>query len=195
MTLTCECPPPLKEPGAAEWAENIRARDELNILIANTKWSRSDVGSTATTTKSEAASRWYFITYTQPETDKTPKRILKSAQRCVKSKAIAATQWAYSLELTEKGTPHVHIRLNTSKYPDYKKGIGAFNDGYRFEVQMERDDRGGANSYIVKDDTKPTPEWLEKHGLSTWFWCSEHYAGKRPDAIVNTTDPSAEGDG
>jgi len=126
------------------------------------------------------ASRWYFITYTEHDTVKDPTRVLKSAQRCIKSKAVAATQWAYSLELTQTGTPHVHIVLNTEKYPDYKKCIGAFNDGFRYDVQM---DKGGAAAYVVKKETKPSPAWLASKGLDNWFFSSSNYSGPRPDEI------------
>ena len=43
--------------------------------------------------------RWYFITYTRPPSFSDPTAVLKSASRLVRSKAVSATQWAYSLEL------------------------------------------------------------------------------------------------
>jgi len=132
------------------------------------------------------ASRWYFITYTEHESVKDPTRVLKSALRCIKSKAVGATQWAYCLELTQTGTPHVHIRLNTEKYPDYKKCIGAFNDGFRYDVQM---DKGGTAAYVVKKETKPSPAWLASKGLDNWFFSSSNYSGPRPDEMDMTVSP------
>jgi len=130
----------------------------------------------------EVPSRWYFITYTEHDSVKSPTRVLKSAARLIKSKAVAATQWAYSLELTQSGTPHVHIRLNTEKYPDYKKCIGAFNDGFRYDVQMEK---GGAGSYIIKEESKPSPAWLAQWGLDSWFMKSANYSGELPPELIS----------
>jgi len=125
----------------------------------------------------EVPSRWYFITYTEHESVKDPTRVLKSAQRCIKSKAVGAIQWAYSLELTQSGTPHVHIRLNTEKYPDYKKCIGAFNDGFRYDVQMEK---GGSAKYLIKEESKPSKAWLAQWGLDDWWHKSSNYSGELP---------------
>jgi len=127
-------------------------------------------------------SRWYFITFTEHDTVKDPTRVLKSAQRCIKSKAVGATQWAYSLELTQSGTPHVHIRLNTEKYPDYKKCIGAFNDGFRYDIQMEK---GGTAKYIIKEESKPSKAWLAQWGLDTWWHASANYSGELPAEIIS----------
>lgn len=131
--------------------------------------------------------RWYFITFTQPDTDKTVEGLIKSTRKVLKSKMVSPHQWCYSLELTEKGTPHSHIRLFTDKYPEYKK-IGAFNRGYRYEVQHEKMSCG---NYIIKEESKPTPELLATWGLDSWFFCSDNYSGPRPGpAIVELNSPA-----
>lgn len=138
---------------------------------------RSDPGKKSPVKSEEVPSRWYFITYTEHDSVKDPTRVLKSAARCIKSKAVAATQWAYSLELTQSGTPHVHIRLNTEKYPDYKKCIGAFNDGFRYDVQMEK---GTTAKYLIKEESKPSKAWLAQWGLDDWWHMSDNYSGELP---------------
>lgn len=135
----------------------------------------------------EKPGRWYFITFTQPDTDKTVEGLIKSTRKVLKSKMVSPTQWCYSLELTAKGTPHSHIRLFTDKYPEYKK-IGAFNRGYRFDVQHEKMFTG---NYIVKEESKPTPELLATWGLDSWFFCSDNYVGPRPDPdLVEIKSPA-----
>lgn len=130
--------------------------------------------------------RWYFITFTQPDTDKSVEGLIKSTRKVLKSKMVSPHQWCYSLELTEKGTPHSHIRLFTDKYPEYKK-IGAFNRGHRYEVQHEKMSCG---NYIIKEESKPTPELLATWGLDSWFFCSENYGGPRPaPRIVELNSP------
>lgn len=134
----------------------------------------------------ERPGRWYFITFTQPDTDKSVEGLIKSTRKVLKSKMVSPHQWCYSLELTEKGTPHSHIRLFTDKYPEYKK-IGAFNRGHRYEVQHEKMSCG---NYIIKEESKPTPELLATWGLDSWFFCSENYGGPRPDPrIVELNSP------
>lgn len=135
----------------------------------------------------EKPGRWYFITFTQPDTDKTVEGLIKSTRKVLKSKMVSPEQWCYSLELTAKGTPHSHIRLFTDKYPEYKK-IGAFNRGYRYEVQHEKMFVG---NYIIKAESKPTPELLATWGLDSWFFCSDNYSGPRPDPdIVELKSPA-----
>lgn len=83
---------------------------------------------------------------------------------------VSPNQWYYSLELTEKGTPHTHIRLHTDKYFDYKK-VGNFNAGYSYDI------RSSTETYIVKDESKPSNEWLARHGLTQFVWHSDNYTG------------------
>lgn len=125
--------------------------------------------------KDEAPGRWYLITFTQPDTISEPLDLLKRTYKVIKSKMVSPNQWCYSLELTEKGTPHTHIRLHTDKYFDYKK-IGNFNSGYRYEVQVEKFD---TSSYVVKSQSKPSPEWLATYGLTDCVWYSQNYSGPK----------------
>lgn len=117
----------------------------------------------------ESAGRWYFITFTQPNTDKDPHALLKRTQKVVKSKMVSAIHWCYSLELTESGTPHTHIRLFSKKYFDYKK-VANFNDGYRAEVAKEKWTSG---KYTLKKDIDE--EYLAAHNLTQWYWNSPEY--------------------
>jgi len=126
--------------------------------------------------KLESAGRWYFITFTCHETEKDPTRVLKSTTRLLRSKQVSPIQWCYSLELTEKGTPHTHIRLFSNKYFDYKK-VGNFNDGFRYDVQKEKTN---CSKYIIKSESKPTDEWLKTYGLDTYFWSNDTYTGAKP---------------
>lgn len=119
--------------------------------------------------KDESAGRWYFITFTQPSTDKDPHALLKRTQKVVKSKMVSAIHWCYSLELTESGTPHTHIRLFSNKYFDYKK-VANFNDGYRADVQKEKWTSG---KYTLKKDIND--EYLSEHKLTQWYWNSPEY--------------------
>lgn len=119
--------------------------------------------------------RWYMITFTQPDTEQSPLELLQRTMKVIKSKMVSPNQWCYSLELTAKGTPHTHIRLHTDKYFDYKK-IGNFNAGYRYDVQVEK---FSTANYVVKDESKPTPEWLASYGLDKFFWSSDNYSGPR----------------
>jgi len=132
--------------------------------------------------KDSAPGRWYLITFTQPDTLTDPKDLLKRTLKVIKSKMVSPNQWCYSLELTEKGTPHTHIRLHTDKYFDYKK-VGNFNAGYRYDVQVEK---FSTADYVVKEDSKPSEEWLARHGLTQFVWYSDNYSG--PKFIFSTLD-------
>lgn len=124
--------------------------------------------------KDPAPGRWYLITFTQPDTLTDPMDLLKRTQKVIKSKMVSPNQWYYCLELTSKGTPHTHIRLHTDKYFDYKK-VGNFNAGYRYDIQVEKFSSEG---YVDKIDTKPSEEWLARHGLTQCVWYSENYTGR-----------------
>lgn len=132
--------------------------------------------------KDESAGRWYFITFTQPDTIKEPHDLLKRTMKVIKSKMVSPVQWCYSLELTEKGIPHTHIRLFTEKYFDYKK-VGAFNKGYRFDIQCEKFTTG---EYVAKGAI--SAEYLRFYSLKQWFWFSDNYVGPRPENIFSAPD-------
>jgi len=117
----------------------------------------------------ESSGRWYFITFTQPDTDKDPTRLLKATSKVINSKQVSAIHWCYSLELTESGTPHTHIRLFTNKYFDYKK-IANFNGGFRSEVTKEK---WNVSKYVLKKDIND--EYLATHDLNQWYWNSNDY--------------------
>lgn len=136
--------------------------------------------------QSEGAGRWYAATFTRPDTERSPAGVLKSTQRLLKSKQISALQWCYSLELTASGTPHSHIYFFSNKYFDYKKA-GAFNDGFRYDIQPARFGESYAN-YLAKMESKPTLAWLLSYGLEGWFWSSENYSGPRPEINSVTLD-------
>lgn len=122
-------------------------------------------------------SRWYLITFTNKPTELDPTDLLKRTMKVVKSKQVAPLQWSYALEIQPNtGAPHTHIVLESNKYFDYNK-IKNFNGGRVADVQKERWD---VKKYPVKDETKPSKDWLSKYGLSTWFFCSDDYAGPRP---------------
>lgn len=125
----------------------------------------------------DSSGRWYMITFTQPDTIKDPHDILKRSQKVVRSKQVSALQWCYSLELTEKGTPHTHILVYTTKYFDFKK-IGNFNAGYRYDIKQEK---FNVRNYVVKQASKPTAEWLESYGLDRFFWKSDNCVVDLPE--------------
>lgn len=123
--------------------------------------------------KDPTPGRWYMITFTQPDTLTDPLDLLKRTQKVIKSKMVSPNQWCYSLELTEKGTPHTHIVVHTDKYIDYKK-VGNFNAGYRYDIQQEK---WTFAKYVVKEESKPSEEWLARHGLTQFVWHSDNYTG------------------
>lgn len=123
---------------------------------------------------------WHFWTFTQPDTEpKEPKRMLKAVSKCLKSKQINAEQWAYSIELTQQGVPHIHLRLFCSGYVDYRVPVG-FNNGYGVKTLREKTVTG-SSKYIIKEETKPSPEKLAEWGLDSWFFKSENYSGPLPE--------------
>jgi len=115
---------------------------------------------------------WYFVTLTQPDTDKTWTRIDKSVKRILKSKQVDALEWCYVRELTASGTPHIHMRLRVPDYLDFRV-IRKFNDNYRIDVQLER---SGCYNYLLEDQ--------KVHPTGEWFYASSNYTGPRPDVPV-----------
>jgi len=129
-------------------------------------------------------SRWYLITFTNKPTEMDPSDLLKRTMKVVKSKQVAPLQWSFALEIQPNtGAPHTHIVLESNKYFDYNK-IKNFNGGRVADVQKERWD---IKKYPVKDETKPSKEWLSNYGLTQWFWCSDDYAGPRPGEISESS--------
>lgn len=177
---SCMCLPPsqydhrkiqdLIEASGPSWADQVRSVSQ--------KKSPAKVGKD-TPENDDSAGRWYLITFTQPDTVKDPVDLLKRTQKVIRSKQVSAVQWCYSLELTERGIPHTHIRLFTNKYFDYRK-VGSFNSGYRYDIQTEK---FSSDKYVVKPESKPSESWLASYGLDTYFWCSDNYVGSRPDSL------------
>lgn len=129
--------------------------------------------------KDDSAGRWYFITFTTCPSNNDPHELLKRTKKVVNSKMVSPLRWCYSLELTESGLPHTHIRLFSKKYFDYKK-VANFNDGLRAEVSKEK---WNSSKYTLKKDI--TEEYLSAHKLSGWFWNSPDYfeaTGEAPPA-------------
>ena len=180
----CECPSPWKDP------RDVPGYQEALMRLRDEEWSKAMAckkSSKKGDVEDDRPGRWYFITYTRPPKYYDPKDVINSTKRLLKSKAVAPIQWAYSLELQKNGTPHTHIRLFTNKYPDYKKCIMAFNDGFvgagiKEAVQMERTN---SMKYIIKAESKPDKEFLEKYKLDNFFWCSDNYEGSKPEDAVN----------
>lgn len=168
----CMCEPP------GSW---VRSRvEDLRFVVRSTEPEKVPAKSGKDITENDdSAGRWYLITFTQPDTIKDPHDLLKRTQKVIRSKQVSAIQWCYSLELTEKGTPHTHIRLFTNKYFDYKK-VGNFNSGYRYDIQVEK---FSCAMYVVKDQSKPSMEWLLENDLDKYFWASENYVGPRLDIL------------
>jgi len=116
---------------------------------------------------------WYFVTLTQPDTDKTWTRIDKSVKRILNSKQVRPLEWCYVRELTSSATPHIHMRLRVPDYLDFRV-IRKFNDNYRIDVQLER---AGCYNYLLQDD--------KVHPTGEWFYASKNYTGPRPDVPVS----------
>jgi len=119
---------------------------------------------------------WYLITLTQPELDKTVDKRIMAAKKVLRSKQVSPEQWCYSIELTAKGTPHIHIALFTYKYPEFRT-IKSFNDGHQVDITREK---FNVRNYVVKNETKPSTAMLATWGLDTWFFCSPNYSGPKP---------------
>jgi len=117
----------------------------------------------------EDQDHWYFVTLTQPDSDKTWTRIDKSVKRILNSKQVRPLEWCYVRELTASATPHIHMRLRVPDYLDFRV-IRKFNDNYRIDVQLER---AGCYNYLVQDD--------KVHPTGEWFYCSSNYTGSRPE--------------
>lgn len=149
------------------------------------RW-RGNITPTVTKTNEDNRSgNWYLVTLTQPDTDKSVLKRLQAAKKVLRSKQVSPEQWCYSIELTAKGTPHIHIALFTYKYPEYRI-IKSFNDGHNVDIQREK---FNVRNYVVKDETKPTPEMLATWGLEGWFFSSVNYSGPLPDSPKIISSP------
>jgi len=118
--------------------------------------------------KEDTGDHWYFVTLTQPDSDKTWTRIDKSVKRILNSKQVKPLEWCYVRELTASATPHIHMRLRVPDYLDFRV-IRKFNDNYRIDVQLER---AGCYNYLVQDN--------KVHPTGEWFYSSQNYTGPRP---------------
>lgn len=153
-------------------------------LISNIEVERSELKVAAQVAKVKSKdnlvedSRWYLITFTNKPTELDPYDLIKRTMKVVNSKQVSPLQWAYSIEIQPgTGTPHTHIVVESSKYFDWGK-IKNFNGGRQANVQRER---WNVKNYAIKDETKPSKEWLSKYGLETWFFHSDNYKGPTPN--------------
>lgn len=163
---------------------------EHETLEARDRWMRKRLGiklpAPVVKTPEDVSARWYFITFTTPDTVRSPELILKNVRKVIKSKQVSPISWCYSLELTAKGTPHAHIALYTEKYFDYKN-IKKFNvspEGAQWvsDIQQEKWD---VKKYVLKERTKPSAEWLVEHGLETAVFYSDNFPEElKPSAII-----------
>lgn len=175
------CPCKLMAPRNRSWAQ--RQLDEHHEMLREQEAERARIAESRQARareeedKSSKPGNWYLITLTQPEQDKTVSRRLECCGKVLKSKQVKAEQWCYSIELTQKGTPHIHIAVFTYAYPEFRV-ISKFNDGHHVDVLREK---FNVRNYVVKEETKPTAEQLAEWGLETWFFCSENYSGPRPE--------------
>jgi len=121
--------------------------------------------------------RWYFGTFTQPDTNKDPHEILKNTAKLIKSKMVDPIEWCYSLELQQNGTPHTHYAFLTQKYPEYKK-IHKFNCSKLKILQRSLTEPARnaehAIRYVMKTQTKPSEEWLVANELKQTIWQSDN---------------------
>lgn len=151
--------------------ETSRVEEEVRLL--SKKITSGKGGSKVMDGSDDSAGRWYFVTFTNPDTDLDPHDLLLRTRKVIKSKMTSPLQWCYSLELTQKGVPHTHIVFYTTKYIEYKK-IGAFNKGFIYKIEKEEHE-GAARRYTTKDDTKPSVEWLNSHDLDRHTWHSDNF--------------------
>lgn len=122
--------------------------------------------------------RWYFATFTQPDTSKDPQQILKNTRKIFKSKMVSPITWCYSLELMKNGTPHTHAAFYTKKYPEFKK-VGKFNVSdvgvpWRYDISGARYPTA-VNAYVLKTDTKPDKEYLKEYNLTECVWLADNF--------------------
>lgn len=127
--------------------------------------------------RTEAEPRWYFGTFTQPDTNTDPHEILKNTKKVIDSKMVSPIEWCYSLELTKKGAPHTHYAFLTKKYPEYKK-IHAFNCS-KLRILQRSETNPARNAehairYVQKHQTKPSEEWLVENELKQTIWLSDN---------------------
>jgi len=129
--------------------------------------------------------KWYFTTFTQPDTNTDPHEILKNTLKVIKSKMVfPIIAWCYSLELTQKGTPHTHIAFLTARRVEFTK-INSFNCS-NLKVRQRAETKAArypqeAIDYVLKTDTKPSPEWLAEHNLTQCIWKSDNC----PGSVIN----------
>ena len=85
-------------------------------------------------------------------------------KRILKSKQFAIGYAVGSLEVTKKGQPHVHMWVrSTCKYLDKSKLTRSNKD--MVDLQRPKSDEN-VMKYVLKSDTKPTAEYLNKYSLS-----------------------------
>lgn len=142
----------------------------------------------------EAEPRWYFGTFTQPDTEVAPHQILSNTAKLIKSKMVEPIEWCYSLELTKQGIPHTHYAFLTHKYPEYKK-IHKFNCSklkilWRSMTEPARN-ASHAIRYVQKTETKPSDVWLVEHGITQTLWLSDKCPLVEPDTPMSPGAPQS----
>lgn len=193
-----DLPPDLKREAAemrylSAWCENQPSYSkatkqvdfETKMMMARENWLRWDrqrnIPAKSEKDQTEAEPRWYFGTFTQPDTNKSPHEILKNTVKVIKSKMVfPIISWCYSLELMKNGTPHTHFAFLTARRVEYSK-VNAFNCSelkikQRSETNAARYPQQ-AIDYVLKTDTKPSDEWLTENNLTQCIWKSDNCPG------------------
>lgn len=123
---------------------------------------------------------YYELTLTQPDGDERPHALLAMCDKIVTSKIFGVVDYLYCLELTEKGVPHVHMFISTSKkYLDATK----VKWPYRFSLSRVRS-VPDLIKYILKDVDPRIGAYCILHSVSQFYAKKEISSKKLQSSAV-----------
>lgn len=115
----------------------------------------------------------YELTLTLPEGTDDPYLLRTTLQKVVNSRMYEVINWAACIELTAKGTPHLHaIIYSKKKYCDGSKLKGKpISYPHRFEFKRVRSEHDYLN-YIKKEAGNPVIlDYCAKKGIPQYWKC------------------------
>lgn len=171
-------------PSSIELADSTRSDLSIDETLSIDKADRAEADNLIE--EGLLGAKWIReITLTQPAESKDPYDLLNTMRRIVQSAMFSIVWWLACIELTDKGTPHIHMLIGSNaKYFNASK-IKYFHK-YRFECAPVRDIKKYIEYIYKEKNDRLHIEFCLQKGIDQFYGTNhetkEQETEKRPPA-------------